>query len=205
MLRRSFRLKPILPTRTKPVLPTRTFSVALRALKGTETPKNPKKGNFLLNAFNYVRKVDERMEKLENETPQRKMISELMPHIDTCPELLAVLLLFHYELALLGITRTSPREFTPAEIRAYRWAYIFKLQKIHQVFWDQCGFIEIAQHAHTIGFLPSNIGALDPANFSKEQYEMLQRGLYNGVDFRNVMIIGSNWSSRKPVLEEPCK
>lgn len=186
----------------RPIIGIRTFSTSLRVLKAPESPKIPKKGNFLSNAFNYVRTVDERMEKLETETPQRKMIEELMPLIEPCPELLAVLLLFHYELALLGITRTSSREFTPAQIRSYRWAYLFKLNKIHQVFWDQCGFIEIAQHAHKIGFLPSNIGALDPANFSKDQYEMLQRGVYNDVDFRNVYIVGSNWSSRKPVLDE---
>lgn len=186
----------------KPIIRLRTFSVGIRVLKAQETPKKAKKGNFLTNAFNYVRTVDERMDKLENETPQRKMIAELMPHIETYPELLAVLLLFHYELALLGITPTSSRDFTSAQIRSYRWAYLFKLQKIHHVFWEQCGFIEIAQHEHRIGFLPSSIGALDPANFTKEQYEMLQRGIYKGVDFRDVFIVGSNWSTRKPVLEE---
>ncbi|WPK24639.1 hypothetical protein PUMCH_001919 [Australozyma saopauloensis] len=159
----------------------------------------PAKGNFLINAINYVKDVDDRMAKIETETPQKEMAAQLVSLIEKLPELLALLLLFHYELYKVGVSHSVEREFLPSQIRSYRWAYLWKLSKIHDVFWELCNYLDIAQHPHPLGFLPTNIGILDPANFTTDQYNMLQRGEFNGLSFKDIMILGSPWSSREHV------
>lgn len=176
-----------------------TLSTSGKLCKHDDSLSKPKKSGSVAGFFQFMNTVDAQMAKLENESPERTVAQELMSQIETTPELLALLSLFHYELALLGITPNSARVFTRTQIRWYKWVYLYKLSKIHDIFWDQCAFLEIALHPHKLGFLPENVGVLDPLNFTPEQYLMLQTGVYNGIDFKDIYIVGTRWSSRKKI------
>lgn len=188
MLSRGLRLKH---------LATRSFTVS-RLLYSRPTPY-PLKKFSIFEAISYAKSIDEQMDRMKSQTSNEDLVNELLPLIEPYPELLAVLLLFHYELSKLGVTRTSERTFTPLQIRRYRWAYLLRLRKIHMVFWSQCCALDISQNFHRLGFLPVNVGLLDPANFLKELYDMLQDGIYNDKDFRELPLPGGSWEQRKRV------
>ena len=182
--------------RQRPILRAFATYISLRLPE----PRKPYFFRNALNYVNYVNAVDAPVQGLEK-IPHQVLAAELMASIETRPELLALLLLLHYEFYVLGITPTSPKTVTPAQLRAYVWAYVWKLSKINSVFWEQCYLMDIAHHPHKLGILPANIGVLDPANFSQEHYNSLQSGVYKGLDFRDNPIMGTSWKKRKPVPE----
>lgn len=172
-------------------------SVALRNLrfystpqvKKFSTPQIKKSGFAVVNALKYVKEVDDHQEKIINSSTDEERATTLVERISDKPELLSLLLLFHHELAGLGITPSSPREFSTMQIWRYRSAYAWKLARIHNVFWDQCRLLDVAERSHRLGLLPSAIGVLDPAHF-QSSYGELQSGVFRGTDFRQVEIIG---------------
>lgn len=164
-------------------------SAIVRNTRFYSTPQIKKSGFIVINALNYVKKVDDQQEKIVSSTTDEVRASTLVERITDKPELLSLLLLFHHELAGLGITPMSPREFSTLQIWRYRSAYLWKLARIHNVFWDQCRLLDVAERSHRLGFLPSAIGVLDPANFAST-YGELQSGVFQGTDFRLVAIMG---------------
>lgn len=164
-------------------------SAILRNVRFYSTPQMKKSGYTVINALNYVKEVDDQQEKIASSATDEVRATTLVERISDKPELLSLLLLFHYELSGLGITPSSSREFSTMQIWRYRSAYFWKLARIHNVFWDQCRLLDVAERSHRLGFLPSAIGVLDPANFSSN-YGEIQSGVFKGTDFRKVAIMG---------------
>lgn len=153
------------------------------------TPQFEKSGNMFINALNYVKKVDEYQEKISSETPAVALVSKLKTRIADNPELLSLLLLFHYELAKLDITPSSSRDFSGVKTLKFKLACMWKLNRIHSVFWEQCRLSNVAERSHKLKFLPQDVGVLDP-KYYKEDYKELQSGVFKGTDFRHVEILG---------------
>ncbi|QBM87024.1 hypothetical protein METSCH_B02180 [Metschnikowia aff. pulcherrima] len=149
-------------------------------------PVYRKSGNVLINALNYVKDVEEYQQEISENTSDRALASQLMDKISSQPELLLLLLRFHKELSKIGITATSTRDFTAAQVWKYRALYAIKLAKIHNVFWTQCQYLDISERDHKLGFLPNSIGILDPVNFETTVYEQLQLGVYKDIKFGDI-------------------
>lgn len=165
---------------------SRTVVRNARFYSGAQTKKS---GYTVINALNYVKEVDQQQEKIATSATDEERANTLVERITDKPELLSLLLLFHHELAALGITPASPRVFSAAQVWRYRSAYVWKLARIHNVFWDQCRLLDVAERSHRLGFLPSEIGVLDPAHFSSH-YAELQSGVFRSTDFRQVAFLG---------------
>lgn len=145
-----------------------------------------KRQNFLVRSLEYVKEVDEKQKQLQAAPPQAKAV-ELVKRIATNKELLLVLSVFHHELAKIGITPDSPPE-QRSNVWQYRLKYLFKLARLHDVFWQLCLEQNISEQTHELGFLPSTIGLLDPAYFERDVYEQIQRGVLGEVDFTDTEI-----------------
>lgn len=160
-----------------------------RRLLSSKLPKFPERGNILFKALRYVQDVDNFQKELQK-TPQHKMADELVAKIKDNRELLFLLALFHRELARVGITPDSSHA-SPSSLLvwAYRFAYVIRLRRLHDLFWDQCHFLEVAEQQHSLGFLPHTIGVLDPKHFP-DSYSQLQLGVYNGVDYSRISALG---------------
>lgn len=143
--------------------------------------------------------VDRRLEELEKETPKKELVLQLMDQIEKHPELLSLLLILHYELYRLGVTPSSEREFTTSQRISYLWAYAWKLSKLSDTFWEYCYILDIAKGVHGLEPIPMDVGLLDPKNFTAEQFNMLQSGIYKGLDFRDIPIPGHLWAKRQPI------
>lgn len=165
-------------------------------------PQFKKSGNLLVNALNYVKDVDAYQEKIGLETPELQMALELMEKIEKEPELLSLLSLFHYELGKLGITPASPRNFSGFSTLKFKSACLWKLHRIHDVFWEQCRFSNISQRSHSLKFQSQDVGVLDPKYYA-EHYNELQSGTFRGTDFRYVEIMGrTRFKSVEDTLRE---
>ncbi|OBA19978.1 hypothetical protein METBIDRAFT_72850 [Metschnikowia bicuspidata var. bicuspidata NRRL YB-4993] len=162
--------------------PSRSYSL--------KPPVYKKSANILVNALNYVKDVEEYQEALTKNSVAANLTNELLLKISDQPELLFILLQFHSKLAEIGITASSSREFTTAQIWKYRIHYVMKLAQLHDIFWTQCRYLDISEREHKLGFLPTEIGVLDPTNFDKDAYEQLQRGVYNGLNFKHIKMAG---------------
>lgn len=143
--------------------------------------------------------VDRRLEQLEKDTPNKQLAAQLMDLIEGHPELLSLLLILHYELYKVGVTPSPEREFTTSQRVSYLWAYTWKLSKLSDTFWEYCYILDIAKSVHALEPVPMDVGILDPKNFTAEQFNMLQSGVYKGRDFRDIPIPGHLWSKRKPI------
>lgn len=152
-------------------------------------PHFKSEGNLLVNSINYVKDVDKFQQDLSKAASEEALAKQLMSRISHSPELLYLLLMFHHELALLGITPAS-NTISRYQVWKYRLAYVLKLARIHDVFWTQCHQQEISQRTHRLGFLPSTIGVLSPLNFEVAAYRQLQTGEFEGVNFKDVEILG---------------
>lgn len=130
--------------------------------------------------------VDARYESLGRNSTHHEAATQLVDRIEKTPELLALLSFFHGELRKLGITWNA----NTSSVWGYRMAYVSRLYTIHNVFWEQCRLMNVAQRHHQLGFSPTTIGILDPSNFDKEVYEQLQRGEFRGTDFHDVEVMG---------------
>lgn len=130
--------------------------------------------------------VDARYESLAQNSSHQEAATQLVDRIEKTPELLALLSFFHGDLRKLGITWNA----NTSSVWGYRMAYVSRLYKIHNVFWDQCRLMNVAQRHHKLGFSPTTIGILDPSNFDKEVYEQLQLGQFRGIDFNDVEVMG---------------
>lgn len=161
----------------------------LQAVRHYSAPQMKKSGFTIVNALKYVKEVDDYQEQLGKSASANVLATTLVDRIQDKPELLSLLLLFHHELAKLGITPTSARDFSTLQVWRYRSMYFWKLARIHNVFWDQCRLLDIAERAHRLGFLPTTIGVLDPINFT-QYYSELQSGIYKGLDFRHIELMG---------------
>lgn len=151
------------------------------------------KGNVVLSALRYVKEVDDFQDKIDRETPEKQLARKLIEQISTRRELLLLLSLFHGELARLGITPESTHhEPTLALLWRYRMAYLTKLARVHNIFWDSCQQEGVSERNHRLGFHPKHIGVLDPVHY-KEHYEQLQAGRLGEVDFRDVEVIGKRF------------
>lgn len=153
-------------------------------------PVYKKSGNILVNALNYVRDVEQYQEELSKSASEKLLAEQLLDRIEDQPELLYLLLIFHRELSKIGITPTSSREFSKGEVWKYRLVYVLKLAKIHNIFWTQCQYFDISEQPHKLGFLPSEIGVLDPKNFDLEAYHQLQQGSYKENSFKDIEVLG---------------
>lgn len=156
----------------------------------SQPPQFSRSGNTLLSALKYVNEVDKFQDSMDKTSPDHAVAAQLVERIQEKPELLSILSLFHYELARLGITQDSSRTFTAAQVWRYRAAYVFKLAKIHNIFWELCRQVYVAERHHSLGFSPGKIGLLDPAYFDKSVYTQLQEGRLGDVDFRGVEMLG---------------
>lgn len=162
------------------------FNVARRLYS---TPQFKKSGNIVINALNYVKEVDEFQEKIAKETPEAALAAKLISRIDQNPELLSLLLLFHYELAKFDITPDSKRQLGQLGTLRFKMAMLWKLSRIHNVFWEQCRLADVAERSHRMAFLVQDVGVLDP-KYYREFYQELQSGVFRGQDFRHVEILG---------------
>lgn len=155
-----------------------------------------RKGNVVLSALRYVKDVDDFQDKIDRETPEKQLATKLMEAIAERKELLQLLSLFHGELARIGITPESKHhEPTLALIWRYRIAYLTKLARVHNIFWDSCQQEGLSERSHKLGFHPKHIGVLDPIHY-KEHYEQLQLGQLGEVVFRDVEVIGKGLISK---------
>ncbi|SGZ56214.1 CIC11C00000001154 [Sungouiella intermedia] len=159
------------------------------ALRFYSTPQFKKSGNIVVNALNYVREVDDFQDKIAKETPEATMAAKLIGSIDKNPELLSLLLLFHYELSKFDITPHSSRNMGQLATLRFKMAMIWKLSRIHNVFWEQCRLEDVAERNHRLAFLVQDVGILDP-KYYEEHYQELQSGVFRGTDFRHVEILG---------------
>lgn len=169
-------------------VPPRNLAVCLKAGGSALGTAHATRSFWLVNSIAAANSIDASQLNLEN-TPQYEVARKLIQEIEKLPENLYLLLFFHHKLAALGITATSPRDFTPAQVWRYRAAHVLSLARIHNVFWENCRFVDISNQSHGLGFSPLDIGALDPANF-KDEYADLQAGTYKGLDFRDVQLAG---------------
>lgn len=128
----------------------------------------------------------ENYEKTRAGPPPLAVASVLVDSIKDQPELLYLLLRIHYELASIGITRSS----STAGLWKYLFLYVTRLKIMHEDFWSTCRLLEISKRTQRLGLLPDKIGVLDPANFSEEVYDALQKGKLGDVDFRYVEYFG---------------
>lgn len=151
-------------------------------------PQYKKGGNILANSLKYVRQVDEYQKELEKASSHDKVV-ELMEKIENHPELLFILATFHYELSKIGINQATDPKSRSKLLWKYRFNYILKYSKLHNIFWEQCRYANISQHMHVLGFRPLEIGLLDPSNFSEQTYRELQSGKYKDVSFKDIEII----------------
>lgn len=165
------------------------FSVLYGDRRLYSTPKFKKSGNIVVNALNYVKEVDEFQEKIAKETPEAALAAKLISRIDKNPELLSLLLLFHYELAKLDITPDSTRQLGQLATLRFKMAMMWKLSRIHNVFWEQCRLADVAERSHRMAFLVQDVGVLDPKHY-RDIYDELQSGVFRGQDFRHVEILG---------------
>lgn len=166
----------------------------LRFSRSYSTPQFKKSGNILFNALNYVKEVDEFQEKI-GLTPEKELATKLVSRVHSHKELLYLLLMFHHDLAKIGISQSSGH-LQP--LTAVTWRYrasLWKLARVHNVFWDQARLVGISERNHKIGWLPDRIGVLDPLNFEREHYRQLQEGKFGETDFRDVeMLGGRKWA-----------
>ncbi|GEQ69102.1 hypothetical protein JCM33374_g2773 [Metschnikowia sp. JCM 33374] len=153
-------------------------------------PIYKKSGNMLASALKYVKDVEEYQEELSMSSSESNLADELLSRISDQPELLFLLSLFHSELSKIGITATSSRQFTTAQVWKYRALYVMKLANIHNIFWTQCQYQNISEREHSLGFSPDKIGILDPVHFGKDAYEQIQQGVYNGTSFKDIEVLG---------------
>lgn len=167
-------------------VPFPPFSAAQRHYS---TPQFKKSGNLLVNALNYVKDVDAFQEKIASETPEQLLATRLVDSIAQLPELLSLLLLFHHELAQLGVTPDKPRDVSGIANLKFKAACLWKLNRIHDVFWEQCRLANISERSHKLKFLADDVGVLDPKHY-REHYQELQSGTFRGTDFRYVEILG---------------
>lgn len=161
---------------------TRSYSAKPPVYKNTS--------NILINALNYVKDVEDYQNELLKSSSDAVLAKELLLRICEQPELLFLLLRFHSQLAKIGITPSSSRDFTMAQVWRYRFNYVTRLSQLHEIFWTQCRYLNISERQHNLGFLPNKIGILDPKNFELELYNDIQHGIYNGVSFRNMTMLG---------------
>lgn len=161
----------------------------LECIRLYSVPQRSKKGNFLVNALKYVKDVDKYQEELVKNALTNDKTSYLMDQIKNSKELLYLLAVFHHELSKLGISSDSDPVNRQALLWKYRLLWILKLNRIHNVFWEACQVQDISEQDHALSLNPAKIGILDPYNFKKEDYDQLQTGEFNGIDFRNLEII----------------
>lgn len=163
-----------------------------------EPPRYSKKGNFIINALNYVNQVDHYQTNLVKNSSINEKSNELMKQIANKKESLYLLSLFHFELSKIGINNKTPPNERDSISLKYKFWYLLKFAKIHNIFWETCRFQNISQHNHTLGFSPNNIGILDPWNFNDETYQQLQSGKLGDIVFKNIEIV----SFSKPPFKE---
>lgn len=149
-------------------------------------PVFPKKGNLLLNALNYVKEVDNYQKQLSQSGTSQDRATELITRIKDKKQLLYLLSIFHYELSKIGITNQDLDEFRNSILWRYRLNWLFKYNKIHNIFWESCQLENVSENNHSLGFNPISIGILDPRNFSTDTYKQLQSGKLGSVDFSDV-------------------
>lgn len=174
-------------------------NVARRAVVGRQAvvecirlysvPQHSKKGNFFVNALNYVKDVDKYQEELVKNALTHDKTTYLMDQIKNSKELLYLVAVFHHELSKLGISCDSDPVNRHELVWKYRLLWMLKLNKIHNVFWEACQNQDISEQDHSLSLNPAKIGILDPHNFKKEDYDQLQTGEFNGIDFRDLEII----------------
>lgn len=148
-----------------------------------------KSNNRITTWLNYVHEVDQRQKELE-QTPELQKIISLMDLIEGKPELVYILAAFLHDLKSIGIDQNNDPQVRTKLKWKFRAHYLLKLLKVHNVFWEQCQFLEKSQHRHILSFDPVNIGLLDPSNFPKDVYDELQSGKYKNIDLRDVEPVG---------------
>lgn len=178
----------IVQKRIGSILYQRQIGLRYYSFQAPEPPQYKKGGNFLVNSLKYVKQVDEYQKQLEG-APSHDKVVELMDKIENQPELLYILSAFHYELSKIGIDQSNDPKSRAKVLWRYRFNYILKYSKLHNIFWEQCRYSNISQHPHVLPFNPSNLGILDPNNFSKDTYAALQSGTYKDLTFKDVEII----------------
>lgn len=161
----------------------------LECIRLYSVPQRSRTGNFLVNALKYVKDVDKYQEELVKNALTNDKTSYLMDQIKNSKELLYLLAVFHHELSKLGVSCDSDPVNRQALLWKYRLLWILKLNRIHNVFWEACQVQDISEQDHALSLNPAKIGILDPYNFKKEDYDQLQTGEFNGIDFRNLEII----------------
>lgn len=149
-----------------------------------------------MNSLNYVKEVDQYQKHLED-IPSTEKSKILMKQIEDHPELLYILAVFHYELSRIGINQANDPAGRAKVIWKYRLNYMLKYLKIHNIFWEQCQYLNIAQQSHSLNFNLADLGILDPSNFDEDTYNQLQSGKYNDTSFKDMKII----SFSKPPFE----
>ncbi|KAF3986545.1 hypothetical protein FT663_00376 [Candidozyma haemuli var. vulneris] len=162
----------------------------------SDLPRFNKKGNIVLSALKYVKDVDSFQEKIAKETPEQQLANKLIKGIENRKELLMLLSMFHGELAQIGITPSSAHHDPNSGLKwKYRMAYLTRLARMHNTFWDSCQQEGISERNHWLGFSPEKIGVLDPVLY-KEHYEELQSGKFRDVDFRDVEVLGKRFIAK---------
>lgn len=165
------------------------WKTGLRTERFYSTPQFKKSGNILASALRYVKDVDAYQDNIEKTTPELELANKLISSIADKPEILLILLLFHSELAKMGITPQSNRDLKGVQSWKFQWACMWKLHRIHTVFWEQCQLENISERNHPLKRLPQDVGVLDPKYYLL-CYQELQSGVFQGTDFRHVEIVG---------------
>ena len=151
-----------------------------------ETPQKDAKGGFIARNVKYFNDIDNAYNQTKS-IPVKTKTNVLLKAIEKQPELLFYLASFHRALKALGIDQSSKNR---DHVWKYRLKYMFELGQLHQAFFSTSKVLGLTQHEHSLGFSPKNIGILDPANFSKEDYEALQTGVFKGTDYRHINFWG---------------
>ncbi|CCE78013.1 Piso0_000625 [Millerozyma farinosa CBS 7064] len=148
-----------------------------------------KSNNRITTWLNYVHEVDQRQKELE-QTPESQKIISLMNSIEDKPELVYILAAFLHDLKSIGIDQNNDPEVRTKLKWKFRVYYLLKLLKMHNVFWEQCRFLEMSQHRHILNFDPVDIGLLDPSNFPKDVFDELQSGKYKSINLKTIDPVG---------------
>ncbi|CAH2350902.1 hypothetical protein CLIB1423_02S07734 [[Candida] railenensis] len=175
-------------------LSTYTPAFAVYKDKGItiEAPVYNEKSGKLVDSLKYANDIEKTRKQIKA-IPNSKKAPILLSKIQPYPELLFFLARFHKDLKKIGITRETTHNEKLGKVWKYRIQYILSLQRLHTNFFEHCRLLELTQQTHKLGFSPTNIGILDPCNFTQESIEKLESGEFDGVKFNHVVMHGADF------------
>mgnify|MGYP001442155421 CR=1 FL=1 len=103
-------------------------------------------GRRLITTLLCVHDKSKYQQVMSNSNFHRALFIQLMFEISSQPEILLFFLRFHKEVSKMGISATSTRKFTGAQVGKYSALFAMELVNVHNVFCTQCQYFNILLH-----------------------------------------------------------